>query len=647
MELTIVLEKIKPKVSVGGSWYARLEDADGKEYLTNESYPFAAGTTLVLMPAKSFRTDGEKPEYGASDARWRAYYESRLTCDCRAVSFVNGQAEHYALYRRLCAYVCGTDALRLLEQYATDLLSDRLENNPYWFYSDIHGFAYDNFRRIDAQQTVDTFELRLEQVTCAVSSCLRKNEQAGHTWMPVGELLEQCNWMLRQNDGGELSVSMRFLDALLNYEDRFYYDAKRVAFAATYQTEAHIEKQVRILCHIHPLSPEQIILSDHLCEEQRAAVRGIVDAGNLSILTGKPGTGKTTAIADILRQYLGKKSIATLAPTGRAASRVWEALQQEFSADQLEGIIHCTIAKFLGQGAPSFLRAQSLRAAKDIDLLIVDETSMVDIFQMAELFDAIDVARCKVILVGDKNQLPSIAAGNVLTDLIAIGVPCFYLEENHRSVHSIFDNATRILENSRDAFVQDDHFRFLPSTMLDTVLETVDFSQMQVLFLTPYRSVRFKGSTTGINASLRQRYFGTDRLCIGSKVICTKNNYKAGYFNGEMGIVCAITEEGVHVMLSAESTIIAKPDEVETAYALTIHKAQGSEADDVYIYLPDCLTGKNFLSKELLYTAVTRAKMRVTIIGSEEALREVMQVLASDRRTFLPELYAKQKEASL
>ena len=636
-EITITLAKIKPRVSVGGEWYTRFEDVCGYEYLINESYPFPAGVQLVLVPAKSFHIQEQKPDYGAPDAQWRTYYGSRLISSCKPLALPDDIQVHYGLYRRLQKFMTGADALQMLQQYAPDLLEERLCHNPYWFYSWIHGFAYDNFRRIDAVTTVDTFDLRLQQITCAVSGCLKMNESCGNTWMYTHELYEQCNRMLVQNENGHRLVTKEFLDALLNYEDAFYYDGERAAFLTTHQTEQRIAEQVRILLSVHPLFEEQVVFSEHLCEEQRRAVRGIVDASNLSILTGKPGAGKTTAIADILRQYLGTKTIATLAPTGRAASRVWEALQDEFSADQLEGVVHCTIAKFLGQGTPAFLRSQTLAAAKDIDLLIVDETSMVDIFQLAGLLDAIDVSKCKVILVGDKNQLPSIAAGNTLTDLITLGVPTFYLEENHRSVHSIFDNATRILDNSSEPFTEDEHFRFLPPDALDSVLDSVDFRQMDTLFLTPYRNARYIGSTTNINQTLHARYFGTGRLCIGCKTICTKNNYKAGYFNGEIGVVVGILEDGVHVMLSEDCTVVAKPEEVMDAYALTIHKAQGSEADEVYIYLPENLSGGQFLSRELLYTAVTRAKNKAVIIGNEITLRQVMQVSASDRRTFLPE----------
>lgn len=631
-EKTILLTKIKPAVFARSGWFTRLVDESGDEYLTTECYPFAVGSTLTVTYDNGFEETAVMPEYTDASALWQAYYKKRRVTQVIPVMecLSEGQQEHYALYGKLRTLMYGADALCLLEQYSPDILIDKLEHDLFWFYSDVHGFAYDNFRRINERAEITTFEKRISQITCAAICSLRENERRGNTWMSFEDFYKSVSILLDTD-----MPDAPLLDALCNFEDRFYYDGWRVALQSTYEAEARICTQTRILLHMHPLSPEQVTFSAHLCEEQRLAVRGIVDTGNLSILTGKPGTGKTTAIADILRQYLGIKRIATLAPTGRAAARVWEALQEEFSADQLEGIVHCTIAKFLGQGAPSFLRAQSLKAAKDTDLLIVDETSMVDIFQLADLLDAIDVSHCKVILVGDKNQLPSIAAGNVLTDLIAAGVPTFHLEENHRSIRSIFDNAAIILSNSKDAFICDEHFQFLPPSALDDVLNRTDFSQMQTLFLTPYRSARYAGSTTAINEKLHRRYFGTNLVCVGGKVICTKNNYKAGYFNGEMGLITALAEDGVHITLG-DTTVVARKEEIEDAYALTIHKAQGSEAEEVYIYLPQEASG-NFLSKELLYTAVTRAKTKVTIIGNEATLREVMCVCANERRTFLSE----------
>lgn len=640
MPITFQIITKKPEIHISGKIYQRVESETGDLYLFSETFPFTEG---MLVEATACDTFGSKdvPETGYDNLKeWMDYYKTRIVTDIRPLDMPEDIQERFDCYMTLRQYLPAKYSMQLLNGYNTDLLMRHAEENPYWFYAPVHDIEMENFHTIDSITEVSTFDLRKEQLICCIYSRLRMNERQGHTWVYTDALFDAVNAALIHD--GHLPAEKDLLTAILNFEERFFFDGERVGLSKTYETEKQIAKQVHILTNIHPLFKEQIIVSPHLCKEQVDAVYGITDSGNLSILTGKPGVGKTTTIADILRQY-GNKTTVCLAPTGRAVSRMWESLQNELSEDTLNDITHSTIHKFLGYGEPKFMQAKKLSAAKDVDLLIVDESSMVDIFLFAQLLDAIDVTRCKVVLVGDKDQLPGIAAGNVLTDLIAIGVPTFYLKENHRSVKSIYDNGNRILDCSKEAFTIDDHFSFIPEDKLDEVLQEVDFSSMDAMLLSPYRKAyrmdgtHVTGNTTELNEMLHKRYFITNRVSIGDKVICMHNNYKKGCFNGEIGTVTALSEEGTHILFDEHRSVPLDDNEWDYAYALTVHKAQGSECPEVYIYLPDD-AADGLLSKELLYTAVTRAKEKAVIIGCEATVREIMKHSANKRRTFLVEL---------
>lgn len=657
MQMTFQIATKTKDIHISGKVYQKVQDTDGNYYLFAESYPFPEGTLISADTTEEFGSL-DMPDCEISQSReagiraWMDYYKTRIVINIKPLDIPDAMQERFECYMTLRQYLPAAYALQMVNTFNTDLLMQKVEENPYFFYGPNHDFPIENFSLIDNQTEVSTFDLRREQLTYCIYSRLLMNESQGHTWIDVKSLLQAVNNYL--NRDGHVGTDMDLLVAVLNADERFHFDrttrVTRVGLTKTYETEKKIAHQVHILTNIHPLFKEQVVVSPHLCKEQVNAVYGITDSGNLSILTGKPGTGKTTTIADILRQYVNHgngaraKVIACLAPTGRAVSRMWEALCEELSEDMLEGVIHSTIHKFLGYGEPKFMQTKKLSAAKDIDLLIIDECSMVDIFLFAQLMDAVDITKCKVVLVGDKDQLPSIAAGNVLTDLIAIGVPTFYLNENHRSVKSIYDNGIRILECATESFTVDEHFIFLPEEKLDEVLYSEDFLSMDAMLLSPYRKAyardgrHITGNTTELNEMLHKRYFTTNRVSIGDKVICNKNNYKKGCFNGEIGTVTAITEEGTHILFDDARSVALDDKEWDYAYALTVHKAQGSECPSVYIYLPKDAADNGLLSKELLYTAVTRAKNKAVIIGEEATVREIMKHSANQRRTYLREL---------
>ena len=648
MEKIITIHEIKKPVTIDRIKYTPILTEEGERILIKDDYPFPAGTVLRGTVAEDYDTIPLPLAGGLSASKkedWIAYYRNHILSDAEPINLPPETQKAYVLYQKLQQVTTTKEgAFYFLNTFGPDSLvvQEKLETDPYWFYGYYHQQDWNNFRKINRQTEVDTFALRLSQCKSCIAYLLLSNEKQGNTWMHFDKVLDGINLVMQNDDHAPVSKELLF--AILNEEERFYFDGEHVALQSAYDTEEEILRNVRLLQSVQPLFHEEVAFENHLCEEQRVAVDSIINGGNISILTGGPGTGKTTTIATILRYYIGTVPIALLAPTAKAVQRMRESLQEEFSTDELEGLQISTIHKFLGYGLPRFLQAQAISDANRIRLCIIDEMSMPDIYLFSKLLQSLDLGRCKMVLVGDKNQLPSIYAGNILTDLIQIGVPTYRLEVNHRSVKSIYDNGNLILNNNQEAaFTEDEHFLFLPEDRLQDVLQLVDFSREDVILLSPYRKPTNRygqpipGNTTDINTLVHQRRFGMDATGyqIGEKVMCMHNNYKANYFNGEVGFVLAKDSEGYSVDLGEEKTVrVSDIQDLDYAYASTVHKAQGSEYQEVYIYLPDNLP-EGLLNRELLYTAVTRAKQKCTVLGSKETLYKIMQTSASCRRTFM------------
>ena len=401
-----------------------------------------------------------------------------------------------------------------------------------------------------------------------------------------------------------------------------------------------------------------------LDEMQRQAVVESVKNG-LLILTGGPGTGKTTTINSIIRYFETEEmEILLAAPTGRAAKRMTEATGYEA----------VTIHRLLElSGAPSEDRVQASFERNEenpleADVIIIDEVSMVDIFLMHALLKAVTPGT-RLVLVGDINQLPSVGPGCVLKDIIRSGAyPVVMLTKIFRqaSQSDIIVNAHKInrgeqvtLDNkSRDFFFLE---RQDPNVILRVVLALVqekmpryvNAKMYDIQVLTPMR----KGAlgVEHLNEIL-QRYLNppaedkaerqTARGLFreGDKVMQIKNNYQiewearnrygiaidkgTGIFNGDMGVIQTIDlqAEQVEVLVDEYRTVtysFESLDELELAYAVTIHKSQGSEYPAVVIPL---LTGPRMLmNRNLLYTAVTRARSCVTLVGSKDTFRMMVE----------------------
>ncbi len=382
-------------------------------------------------------------------------------------------------------------------------------------------------------------------------------------------------------------------------------------------------------------------------EEQRHAIRTAL-ISPICIISGGPGTGKTSiqrAILNIYKKSFPDSNVVCCAPTGRAARRM----------EQSTGYPASTIHKVLN------LTAGEVHELKDIDLLeadlvLVDEVSMMDMLTTWYLFNALPPS-CRLILVGDADQLPSVGPGAVLNELLACGqLPAVILDKVFRQSEGslVAENAQRIRHGVTDLEFGDD-FQFWPSAeetqsaqylMWFYKREVDRYGVDNVALLTPFR----KKSKTGVyslNAALHDTInpasqekdeieTGQRILRVGDKVMQMKNRDFAS--NGDIGYICTSKRDSDGILVEVDfgdDRVVAYEDaeslrQVELAYAATIHKSQGSEYDAVLINIQN-MHGK-MLNRALIYTAETRAKKQVIIVGDWEAVVRAIQTADTKRR---------------
>lgn len=391
--------------------------------------------------------------------------------------------------------------------------------------------------------------------------------------------------------------------------------------------------------------------SVQLTPQQQNAVISALNH-RLTIITGGPGTGKTTIIRAVIRGFEKyEKNILVAAPTGRAAKRIEEATHYPAST------IHRTLEFIPETGSFLHNEANPLKA----DVIIVDEFSMVDVFLFYALLKAIAV-QTRLVLIGDRDQLPSVGPGNVLRDIIASGFfPVICLDRNFRQTENslIIENAYRI--NGGESLIfktysDDLDFVFIRVAdeqkaqekvlgILNYYREIFPFNSSDMQILSPM--YRGDAGIDALNQVIQERFNPEPFLVVRQgggfkrfdKVMQLKNNYVKGVFNGEQGLVVEYSAEKriLHVNFDGRDVEYALADleELTLSYAVSVHKAQGSEYRmAVLILMPSHFI---MLHRELFYTAVTRAKQKLVLISDEATVtRAVQNAAPSQRKTLLP-----------
>lgn len=490
----------------------------------------------------------------------------------------------------------------------------------------------------------------------------------GHTYLPKMLLIEHAVYKLQIE---EAEAESALADLMLHHElysDRI--DNEDVCYLYSYYEAEHYIARRLASMSIHE---QKFVMHEDECEkaiseleeinnitlapEQRDAVHTALISGCM-VLTGGPGTGKTTTINSIIEIFDKMKlSVALAAPTGRAAKRL----------GQVTGCEAKTIHRLLGtqaenDGFHSFIHTEENPLPADV--IILDEVSMVDINLMASFLKAVKRG-ARLILSGDSDQLPSVGPGNVLRDIIeSDALPVIRLNRIFRQAEqsTIIVNAHKINKGEMpDLSVKNSDFFFLRrSTAEQAVLTIVDLFKNRLpksYGIDPISSIQVlsptkKGiaGTINLNKLLQQHInppaygkdehtYGNTVFRVGDKIIQTKNNYDIPYsrlhgdsgmgiYNGDMGIIDEInTADKYMVVIFDEDKQVEYPftnlDELDLAYAVTVHKSQGSEFP--YVLMPVCSFPPMLTSRNLLYTAVTRAKDMVILAGSEKTVYAMTQ----------------------
>jgi exodeoxyribonuclease V alpha subunit len=356
------------------------------------------------------------------------------------------------------------------------------------------------------------------------------------------------------------------------------------------------------------------------------------------IVTGGPGTGKTTILREALRR-MENRSVALCAPTGKAAKRMSETTGVEAKT------IHRLLMWSPEEGR--FWYGESDKLPNDV--VIVDEASMVDTELLSHLCQAIDPRRTRLILVGDANQLPSVGPGAILADLVSDcdPVPVARLTRVHRSAAEswICKNAGRILAGEQFPLTPCDDFRFIEVNDAANVPKFCGDEMERnpyIQFLAPQRNGA--AGIDALNTYLQERFnplrpdeleWGkTTKLRTRDRVLHTENDYDLGVFNGEVGEIAQIEKDAMHVKYADRQYPVvyskAQSQSLQLAYALTIHKSQGSEWPWIGCVVHS--TNTFMLTRQLLYTAITRAKEGLVIVGNKKGIEAALKAKRSDAR---------------
>lgn len=543
-----------------------------------------------------------------------------------------------------------TMAMKIYKEYS-DATMEILSNNPYRLVEDIDGIGFltaDRFAEKLGIMRDSNFRLKAALFHILKDASNRK----GHTYLPVDELISDASKLTSIYDKD------RYLDILqktesikktcilnedvysLNY---IYYTENSIATRLiniknlSSRLDLNVNKEIE-----NYQQTNGIILDTH----QKEAIKKALDEG-VVIITGGPGTGKTTIIKCLVTIFSQRNlKVALAAPTGRAAKRMSQATGAEAS----------TLHRLLGITSKNFESREI--TFLEYNAIIVDEISMVDIFIFNTLLKSMNVGS-RLILVGDKDQLPSIACGNILSDVISSNIFCtVYLSEIYRqakdsliivNAHRINNCQMPITKNANDFFIDNkkDILQIkesVVSMVAKRIPKYINVDSKDIQVLSPMR----KGAVgvVALNKALQQYLNPNGKeivykdtvFRVGDKVMQTINNYSMewirldnkeqgkGIFNGDIGYIMDIHNGTLLVEYEDKKQVVYQNkelDELAIAYCISVHKSQGCEFPVVIV----AISGASYaiLTKNLLYTAITRAKEMVVLVGDERNIEKMIK----------------------
>ncbi|MBW1727162.1 MAG: ATP-dependent RecD-like DNA helicase [Deltaproteobacteria bacterium] len=536
---------------------------------------------------------------------------------------------------------------KILKEYGPDAVNI-ISKDPFRLTADIPGIGFYFADTVAQKQGIEKDHPR--RVRACILHVMQQFTNQGDVFAYQDQIVDHCKNLFRITPGVALDeIDRLFTAGELVFESAPGDPKKIIYLKDIHQAETGIANRLNALLSVpitaSGINEERILrevqkkLAITLSSEQLNALEAIL-SHRAVIITGGPGTGKTTLIKSITAVFsvLGKH-VFLAAPTGRAARRLSEVTRSKAT----------TIHKMLGFNFKAGFFEKNPDNPLDADAIIIDEASMVDTFLMYHLIKALPMTSV-LIMVGDIFQLPSVGPGNVLSDMIkSKRLPVFYLKKIFRQTHEspIVVNAHRVrrgespvlksLDNSDDVsefyFLEQNNQNRVVSTIVElctkTIPERFDFDPMyDVQVLTPMH----KGviGTTNLNQVL-QKVLNPKPVMIeamgstfktGDKIMHLKNNYQKEVFNGDIGIISAINRKEKQLSVDYYGRIVTydftEMDEISLAYAISVHKSQGSEYPAVI--LPIMTQHFVLLQRNLLYTGITRGENLVILVGTKNAL---------------------------
>lgn len=549
-------------------------------------------------------------------------------------------------------------AMRIFKIFGLEGI-EKVEKNPYLLASEISGFGFRQADDIAMKMGIEKHSpFRIESGTLHV---LSNDSMSGDTYSLYEPLVKQVALTL-QVSKEEVEAQIRNMAVTGGVYMENHKEGMRVYLPSLYYAEQQVAG--KLLNLMRSKAPVVRLYMDQFIEEyeadkgicladlQKEALKSATEAG-VFVLTGGPGTGKTTLINALIRAYeVVEKKVILCAPTGRAAKRMTEATQREAK----------TIHRLLEfQGENQFGKNES--EPLNCDVVVVDEISMVDVVLMYRLLDAVKEGT-HLILVGDADQLPSVGPGAVLKDILqSQAVPHVALNEIFRQGEAslIALNAHSINRGEAPVLNQPDKdFFFINRNSSKGIAEEIKKLVSQRLpeyyGFNPMEDIQvlspMKNSEAGVHAlngllqdvvnpaqkDKVEHHFGKKRLRVGDKVMQIKNNYNlewrgtygeegTGVFNGDIGLITEIDlqSRSLTVVFDGEREVVydfPSVEELTLAYAITVHKSQGSEFKAVI--MPIAFGPPMLMSRNILYTAITRAKSLLVLVGDKKALFEMI-----------------------
>ncbi len=537
----------------------------------------------------------------------------------------------------------------LTKYYGTHALK-LLKDNPYLLSEEEYGIPFYQVEQLALELEIP--KTQSKRIQAGIMVALREIQNRGHSCLPVrdlvkdavrllhcsGEEVEACFSILEEK--GKLFIE-EFYGVLMAYPPLFHEAESNISFRVAEMCQAQLLPPKELAEMIEQIQEAQnISYSPEQCEAVELAAKH-----QIMLLTGGPGTGKTTSLKAVLAlfQHLKLKT-ALAAPTGRAAQRLGDLCGSEAST------IHRLLEVGFDANSGELVFQKDADDPISADAVIVDETSMLDIVLMSHLLDALP-NECRLILVGDPDQLPSVGAGNLFADLIGSGlVPMVRLSRIFRQAQesNIISNAHKVNQGITPdmANMAGDYF-FLPRNTAEETLETIvdlclerlpknkGISPEQIQVLSPTRQ-KCTG-TESLNKALqdalnppeeekREKLYGSWVFREGDRVMQVKNNYDipwkmgakkgVGVFNGDIGTVDKVTSDTVVVSFEGKQVQYTTNllSQLEPAYAITVHKAQGSEYEVVIFAAFD--GSPLLMTRGILYTAITRSKTLFIAVGN-------------------------------